>query len=179
MQSVIVTMSNNQTMNSFLVALDQLFAGFTIGVTIWHFFLQAPTLMKIMGKEKFVPLMMQLTRLWVKVMFVSSTALLATAIWLSYTGIVSSVKLYLVVIGWLAILTNRFIVVPAALKAGARSTRQRKGDNSKDIQEFAVSGGGRTETKTLHQTVVVFVLIMVGAFVGHLVDLASFTLFDN
>jgi len=60
---------------------------------------------------------------------------LATAIWLSYynTGIVSSVKLYLVVIGWLAILENRFIVVPAALKAGGRSTRHRKGDNRKDI----------------------------------------------
>ena len=69
---------------------------------------------------------------------------------------------------------NWFVVVPAALKAGARSTRERKGDNSKDLKEFAVNGGGKTETKSLHQTVVVFVLIMVGAFVGHLVDLTSY-----
>eukprot|EP00581_Thalassiosira_minuscula_P019681 CAMPEP_0183728290 /NCGR_PEP_ID=MMETSP0737-20130205/27663_1 /TAXON_ID=385413 /ORGANISM="Thalassiosira miniscula, Strain CCMP1093" /LENGTH=168 /DNA_ID=CAMNT_0025960183 /DNA_START=135 /DNA_END=641 /DNA_ORIENTATION=- len=164
-------------MNSFLIAFDQLFAGFTISITIWHFFLQAPTLMKLLGKEKFVPLMMQLTRLWVKTVFVSSSALLITAMWLSYNYqaiIVPTMKFHWVGIGWLSIFINRYVIVPRALKAGARSVQQRKGDGSKDfIQDFVVEGGGKNETKALHQTVVLFVLIMVGSFFGHLVDLAA------
>lgn len=82
-------------------------------------------------------------------------------------------KLPIVAIGWLAIFINKYFVVPKALKAGARSHNQRKGDNSKDVQEFVVEGGGKSETKVLHQTVVVFVLIMSGAFIAHLVDLAG------
>lgn len=148
-----------------ILALDQGLTGFTVGVTIYHYFIQSPTLMKFMGKEKFTPLMMALTRLWAKVMFVSSTANLLTSLYLSSK---STMNIHMVAIGWLAMALNRFLVVPAALKAGARSTRERKGDNSRDLKEFAVSGGGKASTKSLHQTVVVFVLIMVGAFIGHL-----------
>ena len=167
--SVSVALNNVQTP---ILALDQGLTGFTVGVTIYHYFIQSPTLMKFLGKEKFTPLMMALTRLWAKVMFISSTANLLTSLYLSSHGTI--MNLYLVVIGWMAMTLNRFVVVPAALKAGARSTRERKGDNSKDLQEFAVSGGGKTQTKALHQTVVVFVLIMVGGFIGHLVDLTSY-----
>uniref|UniRef100_A0A7S2Q4N7 DUF4149 domain-containing protein n=1 Tax=Skeletonema marinoi TaxID=267567 RepID=A0A7S2Q4N7_9STRA len=157
-------------MNSIL-ALDQGLTGFTVGVTVYFFFIQSPKLGKTMGKEKFVPLMMALTRTWAKTMFLSSTANLATSLYLSSND---TMNISLVAIGWMAMALNWFVVVPAALKAGARSTRERKGDNSKDLKEFAVNGGGKTETKSLHQTVVVFVLIMVGAFVGHLVDLTSY-----
>jgi hypothetical protein len=154
-----------------ILALDQGLTGFTVGVTIYHYFIQSPTLMKFMGKEKFTPLMMALTRLWAKVMFVSSTANLLTSLYLSSKGFMN---IHMVAIGWLAMALNRFLVVPAALKAGARSTRELKGDNSMDLNEFAVIGGGKALTKSLHQTVVVFVLIMVGAFIGHLVDLTSY-----
>jgi len=128
--------------------------------------------MVMMGKEKFVPLMMALTRLWVKVMFASSSALLLTSVWLSNNG--HAVNLWLVGVGWFAMTINRFIVVPAALKAGAGSAKQREGDNSKDLKDFAVRGAdSKNATKALHQTVVAFVFIMVGAFIGHLVDLAG------
>ena len=158
--------------NTVVVAFDQLCAGFTIGVTVYFFFIQSPKLVLILGKEKFVPLMMALTRLWVKVMFASSSALLLSSVWLSNKGL--AVNLYLVGIGWVAMAINYFVVVPAALKAGASSARQRKGDNSKNLKEFVIKGGDSgCATKNLHQTVVVFVLIMVGAFIAHLVDFAG------
>jgi len=56
-------------------------------------------------------------------------------------------------------LTRRFVCKGTykcgqAAKAGAYPPRAFKGDN-KDFKEFAVSKGGETATKSLHQTVVV------------------------
>eukprot|EP00986_Skeletonema_menzelii_P011586 scaffold6032_cov124-Skeletonema_menzelii.AAC.1 len=123
-----------------ILALDQGLTGFTVGVTVYFFFIQSPKLAKTMGKEKFVPLMMALTRVWAKTTFLSSTANLAMSLYLSSNG--TTMNIYLVAIGWMAMALNWFIVVPAALKAGARSARERKGDHSKDLKEFAVNGGG-------------------------------------
>merc|ERR1712226_1766171 len=145
-------------------------SGFIIGVTIWHFFLQSPALMKIQGKEKFVPLMMELTKLWSKVMFVTSSVVLLFNLALSLSMDLDRNLLFLIV-GWLAIFINNYWVVPKAIKAGARSRKERKGDNGKDLQDFAVNGGGKVETKALHQTVVIFVVIMLIGFVGHLASL--------
>ena len=114
-------------MNSIL-ALDQGLTGFTVGVTVYFFFIQSPKLGKTMGKEKFVPLMMALTRTWAKTMFLSSTANLATSLYLSSND---TMNISLVAIGWMAMALNWFVVVPAALKAGARSTRERKGDKAR------------------------------------------------
>merc|ERR1712179_830580 len=99
---------------------------------------------KLMGKEKFVPLMMQLTRLWVKVVFVSSTMLLATSSLLSFSF--QELSQIYAVVGWIGIAANYFVVVPKALKAGAKSHGQRKGDNNKDLKDFAIDGGGKSET---------------------------------
>jgi hypothetical protein len=166
-------------MIAFLIASDQLLTGFTVGVTIWHFFIQAPLLVKLMGKEKFVPLMMQLTRLWIKSIFISSTLVLALSSILfvspSFSSL-STMKFYLPVVGWLAVAINHFGIVPKALKAGARSHHTRKGDNNKDIKDFAVDGGGKSETAALHQTVVVFVVVMLGGFLPHMVDLSAASL---
>lgn len=162
-------------MKSFLLATDLLLTGFTIGVTAWHFFLQSPLMFKTMGKEKFVPIMMQLTRLWNKTMFVSSSSVLLASLLLvrQQEQTFVSLNVYLVGLGWLAMAINRFVVVPRALRAGAQSVSERKGDNNRDVKEFAVSGGGKTSTKNLHQTVVVFVLIMVVALLAHSFDLTS------
>jgi hypothetical protein len=161
--------------NALLITADHLLAGFTVGTTVWFFFVQSPFLAKLLGKEKFVNVMMPLTRLWVKTMFVSSTALLTIAAYNHFKHEVD-LKFYIVAVGWLAIAINCFVIVPKALQAGARSQKDRRGDNSKNLQEFGVDGGGGVVTKTLHQTVVVFVLIMVGSFVVHSVDLAGATM---
>ena len=77
---------------------------------------------------------------------------------------------------WLAVAIDRFLFVPMELKAEARSHWERKGDNGKDLADFDVSGGSKSSTKALHQTVVVFVLIMTAALVAHLgVTVSSLT----
>lgn len=151
---------------SLLVFLNVLASGFTVGVTLWLFFVQSPFLFQLLGKERFVPIMMPLTRLWVTTIFFSSTASLFMTLLLLHE--ISAIP---PTIGWLASAINKFVVVPAALKAGARSHASRKGDHNRDVKEFVVEGGGKSETKTLHQTVVVFVLIMTGSFLWHLWDL--------
>jgi hypothetical protein len=64
---------------------------------------------------------------------------------------------------------NYFVVVPRALAKGRQSTRERvQTDNSANIKNFVIEGGSKTETKTMHQLVVLFVLIMIGALVVHI-----------
>jgi hypothetical protein len=154
-----------------LIASDQLLTGFTVGTTVWFFFIQSPFLFRLMGREKFVPIMMQMTRVWVRTMFYSVTVLLLVSRIIQ--ELYSSLKHSIVVVAWLAILINYSVVVPKALKAGARSHDERKGDNTKDVKDFALKGGSKTQTKTLHQAVVLFVLIMTGALLAHLVDLTA------
>jgi hypothetical protein len=155
-----------------LIAIDYLLAGFTVGTTVWFFFIRSPFLFSLMGREKFVPIMMQMTRVWVRTMFYSVTGLLVVSR-IIQRQFQSSLKHYIVLVAWFAILANRFVIVPKALKAGAKSHDERKGDNTKDVKKFVVQGGSKTETKTLHQTVVLCVLIMAGALLAHLVDLTA------
>eukprot|EP00529_Nitzschia_sp_RCC80_P032966 CAMPEP_0113500284 /NCGR_PEP_ID=MMETSP0014_2-20120614/32229_1 /TAXON_ID=2857 /ORGANISM="Nitzschia sp." /LENGTH=127 /DNA_ID=CAMNT_0000394575 /DNA_START=202 /DNA_END=585 /DNA_ORIENTATION=+ /assembly_acc=CAM_ASM_000159 len=123
--------------------------------------------------------MMQLTKLWVTTTFGSVSGLMAvvtvTVLLRDTTTMTTggNSDFYLVGLAWLAISINKFLVVPQALKAGARSHAERKGDNSKDVKSFVVQGGSKTETKTWHQTVVLFVLVMTGALVAHTVSAAA------
>jgi hypothetical protein len=159
-------------LGTLLITIDLFLTGFTVGTTVWFFFIQSPMLFNLMGREKFVPIMMQMTRLWVHTMFLSTSTLLAVSLVIKH-DYRESLQFYYVLAGWVAILTNRFVMVPNALKAGASSHQERKGDNSKDVKSFVVEGGSKTETKTMHQAVVTFVLIMSAALVAHLIDMAA------
>jgi hypothetical protein len=152
-----------------LAFADSLLTGFSIGVTVWFFFFQSPFLFQRLGKEKFVPIMMQMTKLWVRTIFYACTALLAVAT-------LQPQALLYPILAWFAIAINHSIVVPNALKAGARSHAARKGDHTKNVQEFVLEGGGKSETKTLHQTVVAFVLLQTGSLLVHLFQLTSGTM---
>jgi hypothetical protein len=175
-------------LETFFLTCDVLLTGFTVGTTVWFFFVQSPFLFNLMGREKFVPNMMQMTRLWVSTMFLSVSALVTVCLAAPYVlgssaTTASSITLNGCLLGlsWLAIAVNKFIIVPKALKVGAKSHNERKGDNSKDVKSFVVQGGSKTQTKTLHQTVVVFVLLMTVALVAHtvvLIDSIS-TYIDN
>jgi hypothetical protein len=157
------------------LALDLLLTGFTAGTTVWFFFIQSPYLFKVMGREKFVPIMMGMTKLFFQTMFASVTGIVAVSLLIQQQqdNKASSINLFIVLSAWLAVLLNRFVIVPMALKAGVQSQKERKGDNSRDAVDFAVRGGSKTETKMLHQTVVAFVLIMTGALVAHLVNVIA------
>ena len=163
-----------------LLSVDLLMTGFAAGTTVFFFFIQSPLLIKRLGREKFVPLMMALTRMFFQVMFptVTTIALASVLINQKLQSSASSApaSLALALTAWLAVAINRFLFVPMALKAGARSHQERKGDNGKDLADFAVRGGSKSSTKALHQTVVVFVLIMTAALVAHLgVTVSSLT----
>lgn len=163
--------------STLLLTLDQLLIGFTCGVTIWHFFIQAPFLLQLMGKEKFVPIMMKITRLWIQTIFVSSTlaTILSTSLFYISSNNENAFQLLILPIcGWVAVAIKKCTVVPKALKAGARSVQQRKGDSSSDIKDFAIDGGGKSETKAMHQTVVLFVVLMMGSFLTHLLYLNNY-----
>ncbi|CAB9502834.1 expressed unknown protein [Seminavis robusta] len=140
-----------------------------IGIPIWVFFLQAPLLFKMMGRDKFLFPMMSLTRLlfrWTLPVFsalsVACSVLLDCAE--SSCQVSSATKAALLTLA--AILINSIVIVPKALQAGKMNTK--KEDKSETVTDFAVSGGSKTNTKTLHQTVVVFVLIHVVGAVLHL-----------
>jgi hypothetical protein len=164
------------TISTIVVSADFLLTGFTVGTTVWFFFFQSPFLFNLLGREKFVPIMMQMTKLWAPTMLGSVSLLLfldATVMAMMGTTPLSSLTMLWVALSWLAIAINHFAVVPRAIKAGARSHQERKGDNNKNVKDFVIQGGSKTETKSLHQTVVLFVLIMAGSLVAHAVDLAS------
>lgn len=164
--------STTSSSPSLLLSLDMLLAGFGVAVPIWFFFIQSPALMKVLGKEKFVPVMMGLTKVVFRVLFVVVTAnalLVGIGAYLSSSSATTTASLLSMLGAWISVLANRFVVVPKALKAGAASAKDRKGDHSRDVKEMAVSGGGKATTKTLHQTVVLFTLLMVGALVAHVV----------
>ena len=53
-----------------LDALESIVVGGNVGVAVWFFFIQSPFLFKLMGRKKFVPYMMAMTRLWIRVALV-------------------------------------------------------------------------------------------------------------
>jgi len=153
-----------------------------IGAPVWVFFVQSPALFSFMGRSKFLPPMMKLT----KVLFrwtlpVAASIALGTNL-LSVVSTTSTDKqealaasTQCAAVSLAAILINSLVIVPKALAAGAKATTK-KDDNaaaaaasSTTKTDFAVSGGDGSEksvTKTLHQTVVVFVTVMLVASVG-------------
>jgi len=144
-----------------------------IGAPVWFFFVQTPALFPFMGREKFLPPMMRLT----KVLFrwtlpLAAGTVLLSEILLSLSGDIAftertSTK-------WAgaslaAVLVNSLLIVPKALAAGSKATLKKTGGKSSKV-DMAVSGGDPSEksvTKTLHQTVVVFVTVMLVGAVGY------------
>jgi hypothetical protein len=64
-----------------------------------------------------------------------------------------------------AVTINATVVVPKALLAGKKATKT--ADKTQSAAAFAVDGGHQTDTKTLHQRVVIFVVLMMGGAVTH------------
>jgi hypothetical protein len=149
-----------------LSTLDAALAGGIVLVTVWFFFLQSPFLFKRLGRAKFVPIMMQMTRLFfdVQVGFNFLLVLLSAA----NTGITSSQTLAAMAAA-VAVLFNWGVVVPRALAAGKASAKDRnENPDSHSATDFAIEGGSKTKTKGLHQTVVAVVFANVGAIALHL-----------
>jgi hypothetical protein len=145
-----------------LLLLDLAISSGIVFITVWFFFVQSPFLFQRMGRQKFVPIMMQITQLYFKFILALNVTAFALSTHLNGFTIAS-------VIALVVTLLNYFVVVPRALAKGRQSMRERVGaDNSADIKDFVIDGGSKTETKTMHQLVVLLVLVMVGALAVHM-----------
>jgi len=151
-------------------SVDLLSTSFVLGATIWFFFVQSPLLLRRMGRESFVPLQMQLTF----VLFQSLTLALALAAVaaVAHRRVADAVTIAAGV-ALLGGLTNRFVIVPRALRAGGQSRKAIAGkDDQSSTADFASVGAG-SKTKTLHRAVVLLVVVMLAGAVVHGVALVT------
>ncbi len=142
-----------------IVVIDLAIAGFLVGANVWFFFIQSPLLITIMGREKFVPIQMKLTKLLFKSLSIAAVLLVSLA-W--FSG--GAVAILGAVFSAVSALIAHFYVIPQALKAGGKGraeTVAKGGDHS--VAKFASEGSGPSAS-FWHRTVVVFVvLIIIGA----------------
>ena len=145
-----------------IVIIDLAVAGFLVGANVWFFFLQSPLLISIMGREKFVPIQMKLTKLLFKSLSIAAVALVVLA-W--FSG--GSQAIFGATFAAVSAVIAHFVIIPKALKAGGKGrveTIAEGGDHS--VAKFASEGSGPSAA-FWHRTVVVFVvLILIGALVN-------------
>ncbi|MHC4839473.1 MAG: DUF4149 domain-containing protein, partial [Planctomycetota bacterium] len=138
--------------------VDLFTSAFAFGAVVWFFFIQSPFLFKRMGRKKFVPLQMAL----VKILFKSLTVAIALMLTASLiqNPVVPSLHVCSAFAALVGVGLNTFLVIPRALKAGAKSMRVQDGDEN-DMAAFASEGGGES-TALWHRLVVGCVVIMLG-----------------
>lgn len=145
-------------------AIDFFATAFVFGATAWFFFVQSPVLLKMQGREKFVPIQMRLTVVLFRVLTALLLVMFAASVLHSPLGSPTTLPAGIAV---LAVLINQFIVVPRALKAGGQSRSEIKGkDGAGSTAHFASEGVGN-QTQGLHRLVVLFVVLMLGGVVVH------------
>lgn len=144
--------------------VDLLGFAFAFGATVWFFFLQSPSLVKAMGRDKFVPIQMRLTKL----LFTALPLMLLVVLAASVAGkSLQSHATYTAAVALIAALINRFAVLPAAFRAaGPARAEARARPDGDSVAGFAVDGVG-SGTKALHRLVVLFVLVMLVALLLH------------
>ena len=100
-----------------------------LGQTIWVFFIQSGVLMKFLGREKFVPIMMKITKTFMKVNMYCLFGVLCTTSFIEINtnegnkSIKDLVEYPLIcaVFGLFCGCLNNFIVTPKALSVGAKT----------------------------------------------------------
>lgn len=154
-------------------AIDLFSMALVFGATVWFFFVQAPVLLKKVGREQFVPIQMRLTVVLFRLLSVTLLIMFGAA-----TGHspISSITTSAAGIALASGLINQFVILPRALKAGGQSYNEIKGKDSEgSIVGFASKGAG-DKTQVLHRLIVVFVAIMLGAIIAHGFGLVAVTL---
>ncbi|GAB1483715.1 hypothetical protein MASR2M78_25310 [Treponema sp.] len=145
-------------------AIDLFSMALVFGATVWFFFVQAPTLLKKLGREQFVPIQMRLTVILFRTLAVSLLIMFASAMGHSPLGSTTTLTAG---IALAAGLMNQFIIIPRALKAGGQSYKDIKGKDSEGSSLGFASEGAGSRTQLLHRLVVLFVVIMLGAVLVH------------
>eukprot|EP00977_Amphora_coffeiformis_P004453 scaffold946_cov168-Amphora_coffeaeformis.AAC.4 len=139
--------------NPILVTTGLVANSIVIGAPIWVFFVQSPVLFRWT-----LPLAAGTVLLSEGLLAVSSDWDIRERSSIKFAGA-----------SFLAVLVNSLVIVPKALVAGSKATLKKNNGKSSQV-DMAVSGGDASDksvTKTLHQTVVVFVTIMLVGAVGY------------
>lgn len=126
-------------------AIDLFALAFVFGATTWFFFVQSPVLLKRLGREKFVPIQMQLTVVLFRALSVVLLIILGASAGHSPFGSATTLAAGIALV---AGLINQFVVVPRALKAGGRVVGTSKAKTARDqplalhrrVQVFGPSG---------------------------------------
>ncbi len=148
-----------------LLTLELALAGFLIGSNAWFFFLQSPALISAMGRDKFVPIQMRLTKLLFRSQSVAAVLLFILAWLISDTLATLGAGL-----AALAAVIAHFYVIPRALRAGGKGRAETMAEvGDKSVAKFASEGSGPSAA-FWHRTVVVFVVLILG---GSIVNLYS------
>lgn len=151
--------------------LDLLLSSFVLGATVWFFFVQSPALIKWMGRDKFVPIQMRLT----KILFKTLSFTLGAVVLLSllYGGLNLTHGLIAILIAYAGTLFNTYYVIPRALKAGGKGRSEEKDQsNDKSVGTFASEGSGPS-AKFWHRMVVLFVVVMLAGLIPHMITLLA------
>ena len=145
-------------------AIDLFTLSIVLGATVWFFFVQTPVLLKKLGRERFLPIQMNLTVVLFKtltilifIMFVASIGHMPLS---SLTTVAAG-------IAFVVVLINKFAILPKALKAGGQSRTDIKGKDSEGSTTNFVAEGAGNRTKLLHRLVVLFVVLMLSGVVVH------------
>lgn len=146
----------------FVVVADLVVAGFLVGANAWFFFIQSPALIAIMGREKFVPLQMRLTKLLFQNL---STAALLLVVFAWLAG--PSGAILGAAIAAIAALIAQFAIISRALKAGGKGRIETMAEGGYNSVGKLASEGSGPSAKFWHRTVVVFVgLVLIGAVIN-------------
>lgn len=156
--------------SAIFLSIDWLATAFALGATAWFFFVQSPVLLKMLGREKFVPIQMRLTfvlfRLLTILLLMVLMACLAHSTMTAPTTLAAAIAL-------MAVLINQFYGVPRALRAGGQSRTDIKGKDSEGTTLHFASEGVGNRTQYLHRLVVLFVLLMVIGLIVHGINLLA------
>ncbi len=147
-----------------LELLDLLIVSLVVGATVWFFFIQSPALIRSMGRDRFVPLQMRLTKLLFAVLMYATLAVLGLSLVLAPA---LGPVLAGAAVAALAAAFSHLYVIPRALRAGGKGrVEARKAGDDGSVASFAVEGSGPS-ARFWHQMVVAFVVVILGAMVVH------------
>lgn len=130
-------------------ALGLVGAALSLGAIAWVFLLQAPLLMRRLGRDRFVPLQMGLVRPLVSLSAVASV-LMALAVRDGAHAALAGASVVLTL--------SAALVTPRALRAGAASLRQALDDGAQHSAGRFLSDGGGTDSRVWHRVLGVAML---------------------
>jgi hypothetical protein len=123
-----------------------------------------------MGRERFVPIQMFLTRTLAPVL-AAGTGLILVAAWLSELTL--SAAVWTAAIAFAGALVNQQNIIPRALRAGGQGHRDIRGLDEEGSTAGFVSVGVGNKTATMHRLVVAFIVFMRLGLVPHGLILAG------